>query len=245
VRRRSPKSEAVTISEPKDGLSYADVMKRVVQEVDLKEIGVEVSGSRRTKSGAILLEVREKEAADRLADCIRASLGGKATISRPSRTTKVLVVNIADWMEDDCVMEDIKRADTGLALAKIVIRSNSGGGKMAIVDAPMDAAVRLSEQAHIRVGFNRCRVKLLEKRQQQCYRCQAVGHLAASCTVADQGKRCYRCRELGHIAADCSRSTPSGKLAGMPAHKDRIQVEDGALELPVRSECRDFEVPTD
>jgi len=179
VRRRSPKLEAVTISEPKDGLSYAEVMKRVMQEVDLKEIGVEVSGSRRTKSGAILLEVKEKEAADRLANCIIASLGGKATISGPSRTTKVLVVNIADWLEDDRVTEDIKRADTGLVSAKIVIRSNSGGGRVAIVDAPMDVAVRLSEQAHITVGFNRCRVKLLEKRQQQCYRCRAVGHLAA------------------------------------------------------------------
>jgi len=36
VRRKSPKSKAVTISEPKDGLSYAEVMKRVMQEVDLK-----------------------------------------------------------------------------------------------------------------------------------------------------------------------------------------------------------------
>jgi len=213
------------------------------------EIGVEVSGSRRTKSGTILLEVKEKEAADRLTDCIRASLGGKATISRPSRTTKVLVVNIADWLEDDRVTEDIKRADTGLVSAKIVIRSNSGGGRVAIVDAPMDVAVRLSEQAHITVGFNRCRMKLLEKRQQQCYRCQAVGHLAASCTAVDQGKRCYRCRELGHIAADCSRAAPkrtgSGELSRIPAHEDRMQGEGRGIGTPVGSECRDDEVSTD
>jgi hypothetical protein len=60
VRRRNPKSEAVTINVTKDGLSYAEVMKQVMQEVDLKEIGVEVSGSRRTKSGAILLDLKEK-----------------------------------------------------------------------------------------------------------------------------------------------------------------------------------------
>jgi hypothetical protein len=41
------------------------------------------------------------------------------------------VVNIADWLEEDRVLEDIKRADTGLASAKIIIRNNSSGGRVA------------------------------------------------------------------------------------------------------------------
>jgi len=42
VRRWTPRTEAVTISEPKEGVTYASIMKEVVSSVKLSEIGVEI-----------------------------------------------------------------------------------------------------------------------------------------------------------------------------------------------------------
>jgi len=219
VRKRIPTAEAVTISNPKEGTSYAEVMKKVMAEVNLQEIGVEVSRTRRTKAGAILLEVKSKTGADLLAERLRGAIGDQARVSRPSRTTQILVVNIADWLEEERVVEDIRRADEGLQAASIAVRNNTGGGRVAAVKVSMATALRLSAAGSIRVGMGNCRVKLLENRITRCYRCDVLGHLARTCTAASAAMKCFRCRKSGHLIADCTgapekraselRSTPS------------------------------------
>jgi len=238
VRSRKPRSEAVTICEPREGTTYADVMKRVMEGVNLKEIDVEIINTRRTKTGAILLEVKEKEAADLLAGRIRDTIGESARVTRPTRTTKVLVVGIADWLEEDRVIEDIRRADNELVSAKITVRDNFGGGRVATIDAPMATAVKLAEAKHIRVGYGQCRVKLLERKTQRCYRCHATDHLAAKCTAAEQTTKCFRCRQPGHHAANCSGkpATPVERITlqqKVPAeatvrHGSNMPEDDGA-----------------
>jgi len=88
VRKRTPKTEAITIGNPKEGLSYADVMKKIMAVVNLQELGINVSGTRRTKTGAILLEVGKEAEADILAEHIKTAIGDQASVSRPSRSTK-------------------------------------------------------------------------------------------------------------------------------------------------------------
>lgn len=78
VRRRIPKAEAVTISEPKEGVTYADIMKQVMGNVNLADIEVEVGGVRRTKSGGILFQVEGKEKADRLSSHLQIVVGEMA-----------------------------------------------------------------------------------------------------------------------------------------------------------------------
>ncbi|CAI6369044.1 unnamed protein product [Macrosiphum euphorbiae] len=204
VRKRTPKTEAVTISNPKEGTSYADVMKKVMSEVNLQEIGVEVSNTRRTKAGGILLEIKGKAGADLLAERLKNTIGDQACISRPSRTTQILVVNIADWLEEARVIDDIRRADEGLQSATIVVRNNSGGGRVAAVKVSMATALRLSAAGAIRVGMGNCRVKLLENRKARCYRCDELGHMARNCTAVSAVMKCFRCHRVGHLIADCT-----------------------------------------
>lgn len=93
IRKRRPKAEAVTISNPKEGSSYVEIMKKVMADVNLDEIGVKVERTRRTMSGAILLEVQDKDKADLLAERLSTSIGDMASVSRPTKLTKALVVN--------------------------------------------------------------------------------------------------------------------------------------------------------
>jgi len=214
VRSRNPKTEAITIGNPKEGTTYAEVMKKVLAEVDFQEMGVEVCRTRRTKTGSILLEVKGKSGADALASRLRVTIGDQARVSRPVRTTKVLVINIADWLENDRVIEDIRSAVEGLSLAPISVRENTGGGRVAIVTAPMDIALRLAAAGAIKVGIGRCQVKLLESKKVRCFRCDEWGHMSKVCTASSSGKKCFRCKEAGHLIADCPATSASKERLG-------------------------------
>lgn len=93
VRRRTPKSEAVTIPEPREGATYTSVMKEVVAKVKLTEIGVEIDAVRRTRAGGILLQVKSKEEADILSERLQSAVGEMVRIGR---TTPVLITNVPD-----------------------------------------------------------------------------------------------------------------------------------------------------
>lgn len=211
VRSRQPRTEAITISNPSAGNSYADVMRKVLAEVDLKETGVEVTRTRRTKTGAILLEVKGKEGADLLASKLRGTIGEWAEVARPTKSTKVLVTNIPDWLDDHRVVSDIQAADEGLAEAKISIRENAGGGRVATMTVSVATALRLSVAGAIRVGLGKSRIKLLEAKKIRCFRCDDLGHIATSCTAENASKKCFRCRQTGHLVAACPRSTSKTK----------------------------------
>lgn len=60
-------------------------MKRVMNSVNLQDIGVQVGRVRRNR----------EEQADRLTSHLREAIGEAARVGRPSRTTLVLVLNIS------------------------------------------------------------------------------------------------------------------------------------------------------
>lgn len=197
-----PKTEAITIRNPKLGSTYADIMKKVMADVNLQEICVDVQRTRRTKNGAILLEVKGVNEADVVAARIKDAIRHQARVSRPSRLTKVLVTNIADWLEEGRVIDDIRLADAGLCSAPITVRENAGGGRIAIITATISIALRLNKAGFIKIGLSKCRVKLIEGQKVRCYRCDGLGHMAGSCSAAPAERKCCRCHKPGHLIAN-------------------------------------------
>lgn len=113
-------------------------------------------------------------------------------------------------------------ADPGLDSSCISLRENAGGGKVAKLTVDMDTALRLSALKSIRIGWNSCRVKLLETKSPICYRCQANGHIAAECRATDASpKKCYRCNEIGHLAATCQAVRSQHKKSGASETADK------------------------
>jgi len=224
VRRRVPKTEAVTIAEPAEGETYASVMRLVTSCIDPQELGIQIGKVRRTKAGAILMEVNGKEAADKLSSHLSDTIGQRAKVSRPRRMTPVLIINIPDWVDDDKVKSAIAAADPSIEVVGISLRDNAGGGKVAKLMVDVETALKLSALKGISIGWNLCRVKLLEAKAPICFRCQARGHVAAACQAAEaQPKKCYRCQGTDHLAATCQGVKPRQKesVAAGPAERVR------------------------
>lgn len=60
-------------------------MKRVLASVKLTDINVNVENVHRTKADGILIQVKEKDEADRLSSHLQSAIGEKAKINRGER----------------------------------------------------------------------------------------------------------------------------------------------------------------
>lgn len=209
--KRIPKTQAVALGPPGEGDSYAGLIRKAKDAVpNLKELGVEVVGTRRTANGQVLLELKTAEEADLLAATLKEKMGAEANVRRPTRMTPILVMGV----EESVTTEELRVA-LGVEdcdVKQFSIRSSADGYRTARIEVSMRAAARLTKARVLKVGWATCRVKLLpEKKRLTCFRCQEEGHMAAACRGEDLSGRCFRCRKEGHVARDCR--VPSGEGA--------------------------------
>ncbi|XP_026819386.1 uncharacterized protein LOC113558067 [Rhopalosiphum maidis] len=206
LQRRVPKTAAVTIDRPGDDGSLVAVMRKVSSSINLASLGVSVLTTRKTRAGGILLEVDGIEKASLLADKIRSVIGDTARVRLPEPRTPILLLGIPEWVEVEEVLEGLVRAGImGIAAGYVRIQRNAGGrGEyVASLTLPLKDAIQLAETKAVVIGWTKCRVKLIEKNQPTCYRCQGKGHLAAECRNDAKPRRCHRCQDEGHLARDC------------------------------------------
>lgn len=121
---------------------------------------VQVGNVRRTRAGAILLEVDGKEQVDRLSSHLREAIGEVARVSRPTRNTSILILNIAEWLDKEQVKVDILAADSELAGVTVRIRNNVGGGRVAQLNVAIEMAMRLADRKVLKIGWGMCRIIL-------------------------------------------------------------------------------------
>jgi len=207
LRRRMPKSAAVIIDRPTDGGSLVEIMRKVSRSINLLSLDIRVLTTRRTRAGGILLAVESAEKANLLAEKIRAVTGDAARTRLPESRTPVLLLGIPDWAEPEEIIVALASAGvTSVAPEELVVRRNSGGrGELvASLSLPLRDAILLVEAKNVTIGWTRCRVKLLDKNQPTCYKCQQRGHLAAACENEARSRRCYKCQGEDHVAKECA-----------------------------------------
>jgi len=181
-------------------------MRKVSADINVKDFDVKPE-ARITKSGSILLKVKDEQEAERLMVALNSAVSQMASVRKPCRTTPILILDLAEWHNLQDVSEAVTAAVPELAGAKRTIRVNPGGGRVGHLDAPLLEAVRLAEMGKLDVGWSRCRVKLLEAKEQICYRCQRRGHFAAGCSAEEVRKKCFRCNSAEHLASACTVTT--------------------------------------
>ena len=238
LRRRAPKTAAVTIDRPPEGGSLAEVMKRVSRSINLPTLGVKVLTTRRTRAGGILLEIEGgEEKAATLAREVRALIGDGARVRQPESRTTVLLLDVPEWAAAEEVSEGLKKAGVDVSVGgdkpPIAVWQNSGGrgGFVARISLPFKDAIKLAEAKTVTIGWTRCRVKPIEKSQPSCYRCQERGHLAAECRNPAKPRLCHRCGSADHLLRSCRQPEKKRRTSQGGAADSAVQ----AVEQPVGS----------
>jgi hypothetical protein len=210
LRSKVPRTEAVVIGPLKEGQKYAVVMQKAMATVDPLALGIQVSGTRRTQTGAVLLEVRGPAAhADLLASKLGEALKElDVRVHRPSKTCTVLLLDVEEWVGEADVHQALSAALASSDaepphVGPVMVRANIGGkGRYARCEVPIRVASRLATLGRVRVGWTSCRLRILNKGP-QCYRCLERGHIAHACKGPDRSKACFRCKEEGHLVKEC------------------------------------------
>jgi len=241
--KRPPKTAAIQVACPP---GQAEITMRLARErVDIRRLGIEELRPRRARTGALLLEVpgvNGAAKADALAREMQEALKDRegVKISRPTRTAEIRIKDIEDSISAVEIANEV--ADSGECQVAEVrvgpIRSGTNRLGTAWVRCPLVAANRLMRKGHLKLGWTRARLELLQERPTTCYRCLQTGHVRAVCpNEVDRSNLCYRCGTAGHQAKDCG-ATPMCPLCAGTRRNANHRVGSHACKAPKRRERR-------
>lgn len=209
--RRIPKTSAVCIRRiNNDGPSYAEMLKKAREKIQLSGLGIEDTRIRWTANGSVLIEVAGNDMAgkaDMFANQLKDVLDGEAIITRPAVKGELRI-----WGLDDSVCTDeviCVVANSGGCLPEDVAIGNiskmpNGLGLM-WARCPLAAAVKVASSDRLRIGWSSVRVELLNAKPIQCFKCWHFGHVRNNCKAdIDRSFACFRCGQMGHRARDCT-----------------------------------------
>lgn len=240
----APRSAAVVLTLQPDaeekGVTYAQVIARAKESIDLERLGISAVKFKRAATGARVLEVPGKasgEKADSLAKELADKLGQDIVrVYRPVMCAELRLTQLDDSVSPGEVVAAVAKSG-GCEESQIKtgeIRQDASGLGSIWLRCPVTAAKKVVEADHgrLQVGWVRAAVKLLDQRPMRCYKCLEKGHVKAQCTCeSDHSDTCYRCGQPGHRAAGCS-ATPHCLVCANAAKKADHRLGSKACSTP-------------
>lgn len=170
--------ETVTIRVA-EGLSYAEALRRMKNEVNLQNASVVVDRIRRTKAGDLLVRLGKGVGqAERLGSALAPVLGQQANVRVVTTTCTLKIRDLDEITEAEEITETLaKNVDktTPSDFTVRAIRQSYSGTRLAVVTTPAQYADTLVRMGRIRIGWVTCRVR--EKAEViKCYMCMGFGH---------------------------------------------------------------------
>lgn len=214
-QRAKPPAVLVKVA---DGASYADTVRVVRQnsELNLAELGAQVTGMRRTRDGHLLVElakgVGSVEAAQKLSSAIATRLGeAVGAVSHLGQYAVVEIVDLDAVATEGEVLAALRAAIPGAeddqaaiydrqAVQVTGLWSTRSGQQIATARMTRASA---SAVTRIPVGWTMCRVRPRRPEPEKCFRCHGFGHRSSNCSGPDLSMNCRRCGELGHEQKQC------------------------------------------
>ncbi|KAL6416574.1 hypothetical protein ACFW04_012696 [Cataglyphis niger] len=214
VTRKPPRTAAVAIKVTDQSLTYSEVMRKVRENVQLSEFGIERTKIRYAANGDALIEIpgaQNAEKAEKLKDKLADLLKDYAKVSRPVIRGDIRLSGFDDSVAPSEIAETI--AEIGGCSPKDIkmgeIRKLKNSLCTVWIQCPLASAVKASKSGKVRIGWTVARIVLLKARPIRCYKCWETGHLRNNCkSSVDRSFACYNCGSSGHSARVCD-SSPS------------------------------------
>lgn len=214
------RSDALVVK-PREGHSYAEILKNLKENVKPDEAEVDVRSIRKTRDGALLLELKKGGEKDKFCDIIKDALKDSAQVKDLKSNPTIEIRDIDGFSTKEEIVIAIKKS-TGAVLEDITVNlsnPNSRDQRRAFVSLPSREANKILSTERIKIGWTNCRVRYHEE-PKRCFRCFGLGHMQWNCKGPDRKGQgiCIRCGEEGHILRQCKNpakcclcSTEKGK----------------------------------
>lgn len=176
------------------------------------KLGIRDSKMRRGVNGGLIIEILGPEnvaKADALAKKLREALKEEARVSRPTIMGELQCWNMDDTVDSEEVKNVISVAgDCDPAEVRTgVIRRMHSGLNSVWIKCPLAAAIKVAATGRVCIGWTSARVRLLEPRPVQCFKCWRFGHVRNTCRFPeDRTGNCFRCGSRDHVIRDCRAS---------------------------------------
>lgn len=209
-RKRTDRPDALIVR-PKEKENYAEILKRVKNDVPLEKASDCVDKIRRTATGDMLI-VLTKDHTDKvpgLQNAIAELLGEEATVLRKGPEKDLEIRDIDELTSKEEILEALQRAaggERGIALDAIKsLRKAYGGTQTALVRLGAVIARTVTGERHrLKIGWVNCRIRVLERRPLKCFKCWHYGHIANACqSEINRSNLCIKCGMAGHKVAEC------------------------------------------
>lgn len=207
--KRIPKSAAILIKGNDNEFSYANALKKARETISLKDIGIENTKIRKAHTGGVIIEVFGKDNSNK-ADSLANRLGSiltDVTVRRPVKRGDIRITGL----DDSATPEELKhmiaeKYNIKLETIRVsALRTMENGMHMAWMSLPLAIAVELDRERKIRIGWTVARVKILNPRPRQCFRCWSFTHATTECkNKVDRTKCCFKCGRDNHFSINCT-----------------------------------------
>ncbi|KAI5710862.1 hypothetical protein M8J75_012036 [Diaphorina citri] len=210
VIRKNTNKVINVILQDEDKKNYAEVVKKMKEEINVEEVGVKVKSILQTKKGnaRIVFEENSPHSHENFKTKIDACIGSMGKAVEPNTKKKLIIRDLDSTTTDEEVEKGIRtklNIEEGRDERRVINLRKTIRGNMqtAIIEVEEEEASVLLREGRIKVGWVLCRIDTYIT-PTRCYRCLNFGHKVFECrSEASVGVLCYKCNKQGHRAAEC------------------------------------------
>ena len=189
------------------GESFAEVIKKLRENVDVSGCGATVERVEQLRGGAarISLTETEKGGGERFQKKIEEFIPTDCKVKSGARLTALVIKDIGEEVEAEEIL-NLFHLEFGIDRNQMHVNNfkrRNRGVKDVTIFVPAGRAREILNTKRIRLGWNSCRI--IERVQAPfCEKCQTIGHIARGCTKEVVPKRCRNCGGQDHLVVACT-----------------------------------------
>lgn len=198
-------TEAIIVKS--EGKTYADLLKTMKEEINLKQIGATINKIKKTRTGDMLLVLEnEKGKAELLSNEIKKIHGTQVRTGRKQGEYNLFLTGldaVTTMEEINGVIGNVSSKEETFNV--LTLKPTQSGNQVATLKACKSLGEKLLNMERIVTDWASWKIKE-QIHLKRCYNCLELGHTSQNCKNLSRANTCIRCGKVGHKVKDCENS---------------------------------------